>query len=123
MREAKRGRGGRARLGVLVFLLVVAALLYVANKLIPPYWAYLSLMDPVKEAALLAAMREGGEVQARAQLLAAAKAQGVDLAEDDIEFTREASGLTLRVSWVAPVEFPRYRYDIHFSIEQTAHHP
>ena len=123
MREAKRRGGGRARLGVLAFLLVAVALLYVANRLIPPYWAYLSLMDPVKEAAMLAAATQGGEARARAQLLTAARAQGVDIAEDDIEFIQEASGLTLRVSWVAPVEFPRYRYDIHFSIEQTAHHP
>ncbi len=123
MQETKPGGGGRTRLGLLVFLLVLAAGLYLANKFIPPYWNYLSLVDPVKEAALVAATRQGGEGQARAQLLAAAKAQGVDLAEDDIEITREASGLTVRVSWVTPVELPRYRYDLHFSIAHTAHLP
>ncbi len=123
MSQAKRWGGGRVRLGVLLFLLVVGTGAYVATKLIPPYWTYLSLMDPVKEAALSVGMRQGGEEQARAQLLAAAKEQGLELAADDVEFTRGPEGMTVRVSWVAPVELPRYRYDLHFSIEQTAHLP
>ncbi len=123
MRHAKRRGGGRIRPGVVIFLLVVAAGVYLAAKFIPPYWAYLSLMDPVKEAALTAAMRQDNEDRARAQILAAAKEQGLNLAEDNVEFTRGPDGTTVRVSWVAPVELPRYRYDLHFSIEQTAHLP
>ncbi len=123
MRDTKRREGGRARVGVLLFLLVVSAALLLADKLIPPYWVYLSLLDPVKEAALLAAATQGDEARARMQLVTAARAQGVELDEDDIEITQGAPGLIVRISWVTPVRLLRYHYNLHFSIEQTAHHP
>ena len=123
MRDAKRWEGGRARVGVLLFLLVVSAALFLADKLIPPYWVYLSLLDPVKEAALLAAATQGGEARARTQLATAAGAQGVELDAGDIEIARGAQGLTVRISWVTPVRLLRFHYNLHFSIEQTAHHP
>ena len=123
MRDAKRREGGRARVGVLLFLLVVSAALFLADKLIPPYWVYLSLLDPVKEAALLAAATQGGEARARTQLATAARAQGIELGEDAIEITQGAPGLSVRISWVTSLRLLRYHYNLHFSIEQTARHP
>ncbi|MBI4735980.1 MAG: hypothetical protein HY766_07960 [candidate division NC10 bacterium] len=110
---------GRIGLGALLFLLLVAIGIYLAVKFVPPYWTYLSLQDPVKEAAM-AAVGRGGEDKARADLLRQAREAGLDLADEDIQFTREGPHLVVRINWVAPVELPRVRYDLHFRIEQRA---
>jgi hypothetical protein len=101
----------------LLFVLVVAAGAYLAIKFIVPYWNYLSMQDPVKEAAM-AAVTQAGEASARAELLRRARDRGLTLDDDDVEFIREGSMLVVRVAWVTPVELPRFRYDLHFRIEQ-----
>ncbi len=108
---------GRIRLGVLLFILVVAAGVYLASKFIPPYWTYLSMQDPVKEAAMASVMA-AGEGRARADIIRRAQEQGLTLSEDNIEFRREGPMLVVRVTWVASVELPRYRYTIPFLVEE-----
>jgi len=48
----RRDPAGLVRLKVLAVLLVLVGMGYVASKIIPPYWDYLSLHDPIKEAAI-----------------------------------------------------------------------
>jgi hypothetical protein len=103
-----------------VFLLVVGAVGYVGTLVIPAYWAYLSLIDPVKEAAMAAAPRPEDEASVRTRLIENARVVGVALTDDDIEITRGGLKLAIRVSWVVPVDLPRYRYNLRFHIEQTA---
>lgn len=113
---------GRISLGALLFLLLVAIGIYLAVKFVPPYWTYLSLQDPVKEAAMAAAS-PNGEDRARADLSRRVREAGLNLAEEDIQFTREGSRLVVRISWVVPVELPRVRYDLRFRIEQRTSLP
>ena len=108
---------GRIRLGALLFVLVAAAGIYVAINFIPPYWTYLSMQDPVKEAAMAAAAR-GDEARVRADLILRAKELDLALEDDNIEITRDGPMLLIRVSWVACVDLPRYRYDIPFRVEE-----
>ncbi len=110
---------GRIRLGALLFILVVAGGLYLAVKLVPPYWIYLSMQDPVKEAAMAMATH-GDEARARAELIFRAKEQGLALEEENIEINRDGPMLVIRVSWVASVQLPRRRLDIPFQIEERA---
>lgn len=118
-----QGRGvdgsapGRIRLGALLFVLAAAAGIYLAINFIPPYWTYLSMQDPVKEAAMAAAAR-GDEARVRADLIRRAKELDLTLEEDNIEITRDGPMLLIRVSWVARVDLPRYRYDIPFRVEE-----
>jgi hypothetical protein len=102
---------------VLVFLLVVGGIWYLGTKFIPPYWSYLSLQDPVKEALVVAA--RGNEASARSSLILRARETGVTLTEEDIEFVRNGPMVKVRVTWTVPVDFPRYRYNLQFDIEHT----
>ncbi len=108
---------GKISLKALLFILVVVAGIYLAIKLVPPYWSYLSMVDPVKEAAAALAMRSD-EARVRADLVRRAKEQDLTLEEANIEINRDGPMLLLRVSWVARVDLPRYRYDIPFQIEE-----
>jgi hypothetical protein len=114
---------GRINFKLLVFLLVVVAVIYLAIKFIPPYWTYLSLQDPVKEAALTAVSRQGGEDRAREELIRRAAENGVPLGQENISFDREGPMLTLRVRWSETVDLPGYRVRIPFEIEQSVPAP
>jgi len=114
---------GRINYKLLFFLAVLAVGIFLAIKFIPPYWDYLSLQDPVKEAALAAVSRPGGEEAARAELIRRAAGDGVALGEQNIEFIRDGSMLIVRVRWSETVELPGYRVRIPFQIEQRVPAP
>ena len=119
--QGRHGNGrapGKIRLGALLFVLVVGVAVYLAIVLIPPYWTYLSMQDPVRDAAVTAVTARDGEATARAELLRKARDIGLRLEDENIEIVHEGQELVIRVSWVEPVDLPRYRYDIHFRVEQ-----
>lgn len=120
--RSRRDPRGESRFGVLPWLLVGLLVIYAGSKFIPPYWAYLAMQDPVKEAAL-AAGKAGGEERARQAILSAAKDQEIELTDDGIEITVDNQVLTVRVTWETPVELPKYRKVLHFTIEKSAPAP
>jgi hypothetical protein len=107
------------RLGFLVTVTVLAGVGFVGSKVIPIYWDYLSMQNPVKEAAL-AATRPGREAEARAELIARAKNLGVDLTEDAVEFGQQGDRIVVRVGWEVPLDLVVYRRTLRFRVEQWA---
>jgi hypothetical protein len=120
--RGRRDPAGLARLKVLAVLLVLVGIGYVAGKLIPPYWDYLSMQDPVKEAAIAYA-RQGKEAEVRAELIARARHVGVALDEEKVDIGQEGSLVVVRVAWEVPLEIPMYRRSLRFRIEKTAPAP
>ncbi len=112
-----QGPWGLVSLKVLVTLLVLAGIGYVGVKLIPPYWEYLSLQDPVKEAAVAYA-RQGKEAEVRTELIARAKSVGVALDEENVDIGQEGNLVVVRVTWEVPLDIPMYRRTLHFRIEK-----
>lgn len=110
---------GMTRLGMLVGLLVLVGGIYLGAKFIPPYWAYLSMLDPVKEAAMAAATR-GNEERIRTGLIVKAKQFGFELDGENVEFVRDGNVVVVRVTWEVPVDLPRYRYMLRFRVESQA---
>ncbi len=108
---------GKIRLGVVLLVLVVVVGIYLVIQFLPPYWTYLSMTDPVKEAAM-AAVSSPDEARTKAELVRRARIEGLALNEDNIEIVREEGMLVVRVTWVTPVELPRYRYNLHFRVEE-----
>ena len=114
---------GMTRLGMLVGLLVLVGGIYLGAKFIPPYWAYLSMLDPVKEAALAAATRGGNEERIRTGLIVKAKQFDFELDGENVEFVREGNVVVVRVTWEVPVDLPRYRYTLRFRVESQTPAP
>jgi hypothetical protein len=102
----------------LLFILVVGVVVYLAIVLVPPYWDYLSMQDPVRDAAVTAVTTRDGEVTARADILRKAREIGLRLQDENIEIVHEGQELVVRVSWVEPVDLGRYRYNLQFRVEQ-----
>jgi len=97
---------------------VVGVVVYLAIVLVPPYWDYLSMQDPVRDAAVTAVTTRDGEVTARADILRKAREIGLRLQDENIEIVHEGQELVVRVSWVEPVDLGRYRYNLQFRVEQ-----
>ena len=108
---------GKVSLGTLVFLLVLVSGYYVGSKFIPPYWSYLSMKDPVKEAAIFASTG-ADEAKVRADIMRRAGEVDLKLTDENIDIGREDGTLVVRVAWVARVELPRMPYDLSFRIEE-----
>jgi Na+/H+-dicarboxylate symporter len=121
VRSGRRGVNpmipGKVTLGTLVFILVLVVAFYLGTMFIPPYWSYLSMQDPVKEAAMLA-VSGASEATVRADIMRRAREQDLKLTEENIDIAREDGTLVVRVAWVARVELPRKPYDLSFRIEQ-----
>lgn len=115
--ERRRDASGLVSLKVLLVLLVLFGLGYVGTKLIPPYWDYLSLQDPVKEAAIAYA-RQGKEPEVRAELITRARQIGVTLDEERVEIGQEGNLVVVRVAWEVPLDIPMYRRSLRFRIEK-----
>ena len=113
------GAPGVTRLGFLVTLLVLAGIGFAGSKVVPIYWNYLAMQDPVKEAAMAAA-RPGREAQVRVELIARAKRLGVDLAEDAVEFGQDGNQVVVRVAWEVPLDLVLYRRTLRFRVEKWA---
>ena len=111
---------GMTRLGMLIGLLVLASGIYLGAKFIPPYWAYLSMLDPVKEAAMAAAARGGDEERIRTGLIVKAREFGCQLAEENVEIVRDGNVVVVRVAWEVPVDLPRYRHTLRFHVESQS---
>ena len=113
----RRDPAGLVRLKVLVVLLILVGMGYVASKIIPPYWDYLSLQDPVKEAAIAYA-RQGKEADVRAELIARARQLGIALEEERVEIGQEGTMVVVRVAWEVLLDIPGYRRNLRFRIEK-----
>lgn len=107
---------------VLVTLAVLAGLVYFGTKLGPPYWNYLAMHDPVKEAAM-AMSRRVAEAEVRAGLIARARATDVVLEEENIEILQRGNFAVVRVNWEVPLDIPMYRRTLQFHIEQAVPAP
>jgi hypothetical protein len=113
----ERNPSGFVRLKFLLVVLVLAGMGYVGNKIVPPYWDYLSMQDPVKEAAMDYA-RRGKEAEVRAELIARAGNIGVTLTEENVDIGQEGNLVVVRVAWEVPLDIPMYRRTLRFRIQK-----
>lgn len=117
-RAARKGPRGGSRLGALLFILILGVGIYLLTVYVPPYWAYLSLQDEVRVAVDVAA-NQRNEEKALANILAAARAQGLELNEDNVDIFVRDTHLVIRVAWTVAIEIPRYHHTLRFSIEKS----
>jgi hypothetical protein len=101
----------------LLCTLVLILGVYLALKFVPPYWTYLSMQDPVKEAALALVRPGADEAKVRANLISRAADQGLAITDDSILIDQEGPLLVVRLTWTASVDLPGVRYRIPFRIE------
>ena len=118
MRISRRERG-EGNLGCLFGLILLAAALFVAYKMIPVKVKNAELRQVITDEAKSAGTHRDGQIMET--ILAKAREDNLPVTEDDVKINRANSEITVEVDYTVPVEFPGYTYQWH--IHHVAQNP
>ena len=103
-------RGG-SKIGCLVGLLLVVAVVYAGFQWGYALWDLETLKEQVTECGRYWAQRDIKSIEPiRNDLLRRADMIGLEVFAEDIEISHTAHALTVDLWWDAPLRFPRYTY-------------
>jgi hypothetical protein len=112
---------GDSKLGCLIWLGILVAVLFVGYKFGAAQWAFFSfreeLFDLAKSASRERSLDQGVYQK---EIIRHAENLGILLDPEDISITETDNEVTLEVDWYAALEFPGYTYFKDFSV--TASH-
>ena len=107
---------GNSKIIVVLFLLAVAAAIYISYMLLPHYLSYYSFKDTIQEKAKFAQVMKNEDVLN--DLYKKAKDLDLPLEKEDIIVKREEGRLHITAEWEVEVEFiGGYRKTIKFTID------
>jgi len=114
-----RSDEGRIGLGILVFLFLLAAVIYFGFKLIPPYWEYYSLKEAARQGLVAAAAPPHRDADVRDAVIEKAKFLGVPLGEGDLVVVRDKQTVSIELSWERDVPLPGRVQHFSFTIKDS----
>lgn len=118
MRMSRRERG-EGQLGCIIGLIIMAAAIYVAFKLVPVKVAAADLRRTIVDEA-----RSGGSTQddrIRRSIMSKAEILELPLEDKDLEIIRRRDTIRIEAEYVVPVEFPGYTFN--WKHRHTAENP
>ena len=101
-------RHGQGKIGCILWLLVLAAVIGIAAKLIPIKIASAELSDFMEEQAMFAGRKGPEELKNR--ILSRAAQLDIPLKKKNLEVKRLGGRIRMRATYTIPVEFPGYTY-------------
>lgn len=114
------GMEGEGRTRVLLFLLFVAALVYVGNQVAGAYVNYLALRDTVQLVVRDIALRPSlGVEEGTERILAKARELGLSISERQVMLTVNEETVVGRVRWEQPIGVEQYTIPFPFEIEES----
>jgi len=117
MRKHNRGE---SKIGCIITLVIVAAIIYVGYKVGEAKWDYESMKEKVTEMTkFVAATKTPNLTLTKKSILDAADDLGIDLYEEDIEILIEKGYVTIDVYWDTPISVPGYTYYLEHSVSRT----
>ena len=114
------GMEGQGRTRVLLFLLFVAALVYVGNQVAGAYVDYLALRDTVQLVVRDIALRPRlGVEEGTERILAKARELEMFISERQVDVTDDGETVVARVRWEQPIGVEQYTIPFPFEIEES----
>ena len=108
------GRGGRGKLGCLLVLLVLAAIVYFGADVGEVYFRYYRFNDAVSQEANYGQSRSDDEIKRR--LMALADSLGLpEEAGRRLQVHRSANRLVVQTSYTEHIDVPLYKRDVIFT--------
>ena len=98
----------------LVGVAVVVAGIYVAYRLIPPYFANFQLEDAIESEARLGSYSNKSEADIVDIVLKKAKDLDIKLRAEQVHVQRDSSGLSIWAEYTVHVDLPGYPVDLKF---------
>lgn len=107
-------RVGRGKLGCLLLLLVLAAVIYVGADVGEVYWRYYQFRDAVEQEAQYGQTRTDDDIRHR--LVALADSLGLpEEAATRLEVRRSANRLVIETEYTEHIDVPLYKRDVKFT--------
>jgi len=105
---------GRGKLGCLLLLLVLAAVIYVGADIGEVYWRYYQFRDAVEQEAQYGTTRSDDEIKRR--LVALVDSLGLpEEAARRLQVRRSANRLTIDTEYTEHIDVPLYKRDVKFA--------
>lgn len=119
IRKAAEMPSNRVERGFLTFsgvllLLVVAAILFVAYKLLPPYISNYQLQDSIENIARTATYNRWSEADIRNEILSQAQDLGIFLEERQVAVQKSGNSVDIAVHYVIPVDLVVHQMELQF---------
>ncbi len=111
-RKAERGGG---RLKAIVWLLILAAGIYVAAKIIPVYFANYQLLDKMQTEARFATVNRRSDEQIRDIIYREIKDRDIPARREDIRVESTPRGVRISVDYTVTVDLQVYQLQLHFN--------
>ncbi len=118
MRMSRRERG-EGQLGCIIGLIIMAAAIYAAFKLVPVKVAAADLRRTIVDEARSAGGSQDDRI--RASIMSKAEILNIPLDTKDLEITRQRGTIRIEAEYVVPVEFPGYTFN--WKHKHTAENP
>ncbi len=113
--DSKSAQRGEGQLKAIIYMLVLAAAVYVAVKLVPVYVAEYQLKDKIAEQARFAVVNRYNEDQVKDIIFKVIKDLDIPAKRDDIKVETTNHGLMISVNYTVPVDLAVYKTEINFS--------
>ena len=108
------GRGGRGKLGCLLVLLVMAAVVYFGADVGEVYFRYYRFNDAVTQEANYGTTRSDDEIKRR--LVALADSLGLpDEASRRLQIHRSANRIAIETAYTEHIDVPLYKREVRFT--------
>jgi hypothetical protein len=117
-RSAERGAG---RIKAIFVTVVLAFLVLVAVRTVPPYLAEYQLSDKMDETARFASVNSYSEDQIRDTIYQAIQDLGIPATKDDIKVTATREVVTISVDYKVPINLIVFHTQLHFTPRAENH--
>ena len=113
----KKNMRGQFKLGCLVYVLILAAIIYLGYKWGESKWNYETMKEQITQISKFwVAQRAMNYALIKESIIEKGEEIGITIHEDDIEITFKNKVLTIDVYWDTPIEIPGYTYYIEHHI-------
>jgi uncharacterized membrane protein len=113
--QRRTGERGAGRLKAIVVTVIIAFLVLVVVKTVPPYVAEYQLSDKMDETARFATVNSYNENQIRDTVYQTVRDLSIPVKKDDIKVEATRSVVKISVDYTVPVDLLFYHTSLHFT--------
>lgn len=113
--QSRSGERGAGKLKAIVVTVVIAFLILVAVRTVPPYVAEYQLSDKMDETARFAVVNGYNADQIRDTIYKEVQDLDIPVDKDDIKVEASRAKVTIRLDYIVPVDLLVYHAELHFT--------
>lgn len=114
--RVERSERGLISLSGIIALAVLAALVFLALRLLPPYISNFQFEDSIKKIALTASYSPMTEDDILKEVISRADGFGIQLRPRQVTVHKGSKGVAIAVDYTAPVDLLVRQVDLHFAL-------